>query len=150
MSASITTSLSLRVVRNPAIPLKPPDLASLDYRQPDQLGELAEVLLLVTISDAAAPSSAEPYYTSAVPISKDRRFQLSGERTTKRAADGTQVTLSWAAELEREGYGYAEPTEAEIDVFIERELRAVEQDWRREVAKRALVRFIPSRWLTRI
>lgn len=141
-STAIPSPLSLRVVRNPAIPIKPPDPASLDYRPPDNLGELAEVLLLLSIRDAALPSTGEPYYTVTLPISKDRRFQLSGERTTKRAADGTQVTVSWKAELEREGYGYAEPTEEEIEVFVEREMKVVEQEWRREVAERALVRFI--------
>ncbi|KAJ8294353.1 Histone-lysine N-methyltransferase EZ1 [Rhodotorula toruloides] len=137
-STAIPSPLSLRVVRNPAIPIKPPDPASLDYRPPDNLGELAEVLLLLSIRDAALPSTGEPYYTVTLPISKDRRFQLSGERTTKRAADGTQVTVSWKAELEREGYGYAEPTEEEIEVFVEREMKVVEQEWRREVAERAL------------
>ncbi|BGP02454.1 hypothetical protein NBRC10513v2_006099 [Rhodotorula toruloides] len=137
-SSAVPAPLSLRVVRNPAIPLKPPDPASLDYRPTDNLGELAEVLLLVSICDAAAPSTVEPYYTSTVAISKDRRFQLSGERTTKRAADGTQVTVSWKAEFEREGYGYAEPTEEEIEVFVEREMKVVETEWRREVAERAL------------
>ncbi|KAL7339505.1 Proteophosphoglycan ppg4 [Rhodotorula toruloides] len=139
-STAIPSPLSLRVVRNPAIPIKTPDPASLDYRPPDNLGELAEVLLLLSIRDAALPSTGEPYYTVTLPISKDRRFQLSGERTTKRAADGTQVTVSWKAELEREGYGYAEPTEEEIEVFVEREMKVVEQEWRREVAERALVR----------
>ncbi|BGP32549.1 hypothetical protein JCM10296v2_004330 [Rhodotorula toruloides] len=136
--ASLTTPLSLRVVRNPAIPLKPPDPASLDYRPPDNLGELAEVLLLVSISDAASPLTAKPYHTATLPISKDRRFQLAGERTTKQAADGTQVTVSWRAEFERERYGYVEPTEEDIEVFMEREMKVVEQEWRREVAERAL------------
>ncbi|BGP25087.1 hypothetical protein JCM10295v2_004007 [Rhodotorula toruloides] len=137
-SAALTAPMFLRVVRNPAIPLKPPNPASLDYHPPDNLGELAEVLLLVSISDAAAPSASEPYYSTTVPISKDRRFQLAGERTTKRAADGTQVTLSWTAQFEREGYDYVEPTEEEIEAFVEREMKVVEQEWRREVAERAL------------
>ncbi|GAA5864240.1 hypothetical protein JCM3774_001267 [Rhodotorula dairenensis] len=116
--------LELPVVR------KPPRSAVTTGTPPD----LRDVGILATIS----PSREGPAYSGWLSLVAGGNLQQAGRSWTRRAADGTQVTLRWQADSPNAAES-VEPLAEEGDVarFLEDELRAAEADWRRETAKRA-------------
>lgn len=82
-------------------------------------------------------------YHAWVPLQRAGRVQNSGVASSRRAADGTQVVLSWTMSPTAASHGAdrdALVTEGDVERLIEEELRACERSWRLEVANRAIVR----------
>lgn len=68
-------------------------------------------------------------------------MRRSGRGSTRRAPDGTHVTVRWQTDLNATDGNEDELAEEEdVARFLEDELRVAEADWRRETAARAQVR----------
>ncbi|POY75135.1 hypothetical protein BMF94_1765 [Rhodotorula taiwanensis] len=81
-------------------------------------------------------------YHAWVPLQRAGRVQNSGVASSRRAADGTQVVLSWTMSPTAASHGAdrdALVTEGDVERLIEEELRACERSWRLEVANRAIL-----------
>lgn len=104
--------------------------------------DLCDIGILATIS----PPAQQPSYCGWLSLVSGGKLRRSGRGSTRRAPDGTHVTVRWQTEV-RTTSGTEDELVEEEDVarFLEHELRAAEADWRRETAARAQVRCCGSR-----
>ncbi|GAA5983870.1 hypothetical protein JCM10908_005957 [Rhodotorula pacifica] len=96
--------------------------------------DLCDIGIVATVSLPAQNTN----YTGWLSLLSGNRVRRYGQGSTRRAQDGTQITLRWQADM----LGTDEDKETLVDEgdvaqFLEEELRNAEAEWRRETAERA-------------